>query len=305
MTTAPLRLGVVVLNWNGRSHLEACLRSLAQSDHPDHFVVVVDNGSEDDSVAWMRTHHPEVELVALEDNLRFAGGNNVGAARALERDAEVLLVLNNDTEVEVDTLLHLARVFDDDRVGVAGPRIVYAGDRDRIWYGGGRYHRGSGRAAHRALRRSVHESRDPAGPTDWVTGCALAVRAQAWRELLGLDESFYIYAEDVDLCLRARAAGWQIRYEPRALVAHAVSASVGGHFSPFKAYHRTRSRRQLFRRHGQRGLGVLVGLGYDLALAGWLLARGAPRASLAVLEALREGENAPPRHPTTELRPLA
>lgn len=303
MTAAPLRLGVVVLNWNGRAHLDACLRSLAASDHPDHFVVVVDNGSEDDSVAWMRAHHAEVELLALDANLRFAGGNNLGAARALERGAEIVLVLNNDTEVAPDTLRRIAEAFTEVEVGIVGPRIVYAREPTKIWYGGGIYHRRSGRASHRALRAAADAGLDPAGPTDWVTGCALAVRAQAWRALGGLDEGFYIYSEDVDFCLRARAAGWLVRYQPAACVLHAVSASVGGHFSPFKAYHRTRSRRQLFRRHGQRGLGELLGLGYDLALAGWLLLRGAPRAAGAVLEAILEGEHAPPRHPTTELRP--
>lgn len=302
MTAGPARLGVVVLNWNGREHLGPCLASLARSDHPDHFVVVVDNGSEDGSVEWMRTEHPEIELVALATNRRFAAGNNAGADRAIELGAELLLVLNNDTEVEPDALRELAAVFHDPQVGLAGPRIVYATDRPTIWYGGGRYDRWSGRASHRALRRPVHAGEDPAGPTDWVTGCALAVRAKTWLQLGGLDESFYIYAEDVDFCLRARAAGWRAHYVPRACIAHAVSASVGGHFSPFKAYHRTRSRRQLFRRHGQPGLGELAGLGYDLALAGWLLMRGSPRAAYGVLEAVFEGPDASPRHPTSELR---
>lgn len=303
MTAARRRWGVVVLNWNGREHLDPCLGSLATQDREDVFVIVVDNGSEDGSVEHLRTAHPDVELLALAENRRFAAGNNAGVARAIERGADVVLVLNNDTTVEPDLVRRLDPAFDDPEVGIAGPRVVHADRPDVIWYGGGVFRQRWGFASHRALRRPASSGVDPRGPTDWVTGCALAVRAPLWESLGGLDEAFYIYAEDVDFCLRARAAGARIAYEPSAVVHHAVSASTGGRWSPFKAYHRTRSRRELARRHARGPWAATVGPLYDLALALYLLTRGAPAAARAVLEALVEAPTAPVRHTTDDLRP--
>ena len=301
MNAATPRIGVVVLNWNGRAHLGPCLRSLRAQDHPEFVVVVVDNGSVDGSADYVANEFPFVELVALDENRRFAAGNNAGVAHALRRGVDVVLVLNNDTVAPPDFLSSLVRAFDDPGVGIAGPRVVYADRPGTIWYGGGYFRRFLGFAHHRALRRPVDAGKDPAGPTDWVTGCALAVRAGVWESLGGLDEAFYIYSEDVDFCLRARAAGWRVVYEPRARLEHAVSASVGGRMSTFKAYHRTRARRQLARRHGRGPLVGLVGTLHDVALAGFLLVKGAPDAARAVLEAVREPADAPPKHPTTEL----
>lgn len=301
MTAAARRMGVVVLNWNGRPHLERCLASLEDQDHPDSFVVLVDNGSRDGSATFVRERFPAVELLELGENRRFAGGNNAGAARSLELGADVVLVLNNDTESTPGFLRRLDRAFDDPVVGVAGPRVVHADRPDRIWYGGGFFDPRWGFARHRALRAHTDAGADPAGPTDWVTGCALAVRAEVWTALGGLDEDFYIYAEDVDFCLRARAAGWSIAYVPEAVLHHAVSASVGGRMSRFKAYHRTRSRRQLSRRHAHGLLARPAGLLYDAALAGYLLLRGAPGAAGAVFEAVFEPPRSTPRHSTREL----
>ena len=289
MVTAPLRVGVVVLNWNGREHLNDCLSSVLANDHSDFFVLVVDNASTDGSVEWMREHFPEVEVLVLPGNLRFAGGNNAGAKKALELGAELVLLLNNDTRMDPACLSRLEGVFrDHPTVAVAGPRICYFDDPGRIWYGGGYLRKSLGWVSHRALRRKITDRADPPGPTGWVSGCSLAVRGSLWQRLGGLDESYYIYAEDVDFCLRADALGAEIWYEPRALVLHKVSASVGGTVSAFKAYHKTRAGLQLFLRHtsGLQKVCALLGrIFYDGATAALLLVRGHPRAAAAVVEA--------------------
>lgn len=285
------RVGVVVLNWNGREHLTPCLDSLLRSDHPDFFVVVVDNGSHDGSVELLR-ERGDVEVLALTENRRFAGGNNAGAARAIELGATVLLILNNDTTIEPGALRHL-------EVGVraggmAAPRIVFADRPGRIWYGGGHFSPWTGYVGHRAIRRAVDSGADPPGETDWVTGCALAIDADLWQRLGGLDSGYYIYSEDVDLCLRARAQGARITYCPEAVVHHVVSASVGGGASAFKAYHRTRARRQLLRRHGR---GPFWPAGLWLQDVSWAALRwlgGHRDAARAVLAALRENADTEP-----------
>lgn len=296
------RTGVVVLNWNGRSHLESCLPTLVDPGHPDLFVIVVDNGSRDGSVEWVRENHPDVEVVALEENRRFAGGNNAGADRALERGAEIVVLLNNDTFAEAGLFAELARAFErEPRVGVVGPRIVHADRPERIWYGGGVFRPRWGWVSHRALRAPIGAGRDPEGPTDWVTGCCLAVRAELWRELGGLDEAFYIYAEDVDFCLRARERGWSAWYRPQAVLRHAVSASVGGHGSAFKSYHRTRARQQLLERHGVGRLWPLATGLADLAQVLWQLASGSPAGARAVVQAWID-RGRPARYRAEDLR---
>ena len=300
MVATPQRLGVVVLNWNGRHRLESCLDSLVLSDHPDYFVLVVDNGSVDGSADSVRSRG-DVELLALPENLRFAGGNNAGVERSIELGARQLLILNNDTTIAPDALRHLGAALQEGGLDLVGPRIVFALDQGRIWYGGGIFRAGSGFVGHRAIRKPVSAGLDPEGPTDWVTGCALAIRAELWQRLGGLDTEYYIYSEDVDLCLRARAAGARIGYCPAAVVSHEVSATVGGGSSAFKAYHRTRARRQLMRRYGAGRLWPFGLWVQDLAWAGLRLLRGQTAAARAVLSAMSEPATAEPRFPVEDL----
>ncbi len=281
------RLGVVVLNWNGRDLLDDCIASVLASDHPDFVLVVVDNASTDGSVEHLRDRWPQVDLVCNDTNLRFAEGNNRGCERLLELGADVVVLLNNDATVSADALRHLAKALDDaPRLGIAGPRICFERPANVIWYGGGIFHRWWGVVRHRAIRRPADDRHDPAGATDWVTGCCLAVRSTVWKSLRGLDPSFYIYSEDVDFCLRAHAAGWGARYVPAARVDHAVSSTVGGAWAPFKTYHQSRARRQLLLRHAKpwHWPTLVVGLvGQELATLGWLVARGHGGAARALI----------------------
>lgn len=293
MTVRLPRIGVVLLNWNGLVHLRECLPSVLASDYPEFVVVVVDNGSRDGSVAWLRAHHPGVTLVALPSNLRFAGGNNAGAQAALAAGVDVVLLLNNDTVVDRGLLTALGGAFAaDPRLAIAGPRICYWDDPTRIWYGGGKLSLGLAHIAHRAIRASVDAGRDPAGATAWVTGCALAVRAELWRAMEGLDEAFYIYGEDVDFCLRARAAGAGIAYVPEGRLQHKVSASVGGHASAFKVYHKSRATRMLLRRHakGVARWSAPVALALrELATLAWLVAHRQWAAAAGQVAAWQDG----------------
>jgi GT2 family glycosyltransferase len=296
------RLGVVVLNWNGLDHLPACLDSLRESDHPDFFVLVVDNGSVDGSVAWLRARD-DAELLSLDRNRRFAGGNNAGAERAIELGAQHLLILNNDATVEKGALGELGGALAGGTCDIVGPQILYEGAPERIWFGGGVFRAAWGYVAHRDIRRRRSAGRSRPGPTDWVTGCALAIRADLWQQLGGLDEGYYIYSEDVDLCLRARDRGGRIAYWPAARVRHAVSATVGSSGSAFKVYHRTRARRRLMRRHGRGPFWPVSLLAFDLATAGWEFLRGHVAAARAILFAAVERDSSPVRYPAEDLAP--
>ncbi|MDW8091366.1 MAG: glycosyltransferase family 2 protein, partial [Meiothermus sp.] len=112
---------VIVLNWNGWKDTIECLSSLRHSDYPNYEIVVVDNNSEDDSVVRIREAHPQVPIIQAEDNLGFAGGNNLGIRYALSKGAEFVWLLNNDTKVMKNTLSSMVELaMRNPDVGVVG-----------------------------------------------------------------------------------------------------------------------------------------------------------------------------------------
>jgi GT2 family glycosyltransferase len=287
------RLAVVILNWNGLEDTRALLRSLDRCRVPEGWavsVVVVDNGSTDGSPRAIASEHPRVELIALPENRRFAGGNNEGLKRSLAAGADAVMLLNNDTEADPGLLERLLLALDQHpEAGAVAPLIYFGVPSQRIWYAGGRCRIAVGYAGHRGLRRLDRGQYRSAEPTGYLTGCCLLARREVWERVGLLDERYFIYAEDADWSLRARRAGITLLFVPTARLWHRVSTSGGGGASPWKIYHRLRANLTLFARHA-RGLARLTWLPAFLlqqaALAAWLIARGHAAAALAVPRAL-------------------
>ena len=285
-------LAVVVLSWNGRDLTRDTLASLAACHVPEGWrlhTLVVDNASTDGSQQMVREQFPGVELMALTENRRFAGGNNLGVKRALESGADAVMLLNNDVLADPALLEKLlAALAEDPRAGAVTPLIYFAPPTDRIWYAGGRCRTALAHSSHRGIRERDHGQYRSLEETGYLTGCCLLATADAWRKVGLLDERYFIYAEDADWSLRARAAGYRLLLVPRARVWHKVSAASGA-ASPWKIYQRLRANLTLFARHAT-GPGRLSWLPCFLvqqaALVAWLLARGQVRAALAVPRAL-------------------
>jgi len=286
------RLTVVVLNWNGLADTRELLGTLAGARSPegwDVHTMVVDNGSTDGSAAALRSDFPAVEVLALAENRRFAGGNNEGVRRALAAGADAIMLLNNDTLVDAELLERLMRALDQDpAAGAAAPLIYFGAPTDRIWYAGGECRPALGLTRHRGLRERDHGQYRAVEPTGYVTGCCLLARRETWEKVGLLDEGYYIYAEDADWSLRARAAGYRLLFVPGARVWHKVSASTGA-ASPWKIYQRLRANWTLCARHAH-GIGRITWLPafvlQQAALALWLAARGQLGAAMAVPRAL-------------------
>ena len=241
---------MVVVNWNGRRYLEDCLGSLREAGYPGLRVILVDNGSEDDSVEWTREHYPEVEVLETGANLRWAGGNNA-ALRNLRAEGFVgkILLLNNDTIVPQGSLERLVGAFDEDPMAwAATPRICYAHDPARAWYDGGEIGRYSGWVRHHGIRQVAGKLDPGSRYVAYGTGCALLLDSRVLQDVGDLDEGYFFYGEDADYSLRITEAGGRILHVPRALVLHKVSSSVGAH-SPRKLYLRSRSHIRLLREH--------------------------------------------------------
>jgi GT2 family glycosyltransferase len=249
MTERPT-VDIIVLNWNGKRDTLECLASLGAVSYPNVRTIVVDNGSTDDSVAAIRAAYPGVILVETGQNLLFAGGNNAGLRRSLADGTDVIMLLNNDTTVDpgfVDALV--GRLQSDASLGAVGAKILYHANPSLIWYAGGEISYWSGTMRHRGIRSRDDGTHDTPGPTDYATGCCLCATREAWEKTGLLDESYAMYAEDADWCVRARRAGFGIGYEPAAKVYHKVSVSAGGHTSLFKMRKKFAGNLRFFFRH--------------------------------------------------------
>jgi len=286
-------LAVIVLSWNGVQLTRETLDSLALCRVPQGWqvrVLVVDNASTDGSREVIVDEYPWTELIALPENRRFAGGNNVGIARALAAGADAVMLLNNDVQADPGLYERLLLALEQEpRAGAVAPLIYHAAPSDLIWYAGGACEPALAHTAHRGLRTRDHGQYRAIEDTGYLTGCCLLATREAWERVGMLDERYFIYAEDADWCLRARAAGFRLLFVPTARLWHQVSASSGGGSNPWKIYQRLRANWTMWSRHAT-GLARLTWapafLAQQLALVVWLCARGQWKAGAAVPRAI-------------------
>lgn len=272
-------VAVVVLTWNGREDTLGCIASLSNSDYSPLGVIVVDNGSVDDTLDAVATALPSAELIANGRNLGFAAGNNVGIKRALADGADAVFVLNNDTIVPPGVITTLVDALNEHPdAGVACPIVSYGDGDDRIWFAGSPFDPSRARAG----RNSEYETGRRVLPDrpitiDRAVGAAMLVRREALEQVGDFAEELFFLYEDVDLSLRIRAAGWRIMLVPHAIVSHLVSASQGGEpVTPLTSYYGTRNDLEVSRRHA--GLRGVRALRRELGCVGVHLASTARRA---------------------------
>ncbi|MEI7788291.1 MAG: glycosyltransferase family 2 protein [Chlorobiaceae bacterium] len=219
----------MVLNWNGAEDTLACLNSLAGERSPLCRVLVVDNGSTDGSAELIRDAFADAELLVLPANRGYAAGNNAGFRRVMELQGEYVVFLNNDTIVEAGFWVPLVETLQRNSLaGIAVPKIFYSDSPDTLWYGGGIVRLSTGLISHVGLRKKDSPQFSRPVTTGYATGCCLAMRCKDFQALGGFDETFAMYAEDVDLSLRIASLGMSIEYVPSSRVWHKVSASLHG-----------------------------------------------------------------------------
>lgn len=246
-------IAIIVLNWNGRDLTLDCLRSLAAVTTPHVRIILVDNASTDGSSDAVRQHYgSRVTLIENAQNLGFAAGNNVGIRRALDDGADFILLLNNDTVVAPDFVEHLHKpMLSSPDIGITAPKIYYAEPKNQIWFAGGELSMWRGIARHTGIRETDRGQYDQERDIDYATGCAFLVRRAVLEKIGDLDPGYRAYFEDADFCVRARRAGFRIRYIPAAHVWHRISASTGGQLSRRKAGRKLASSRRFFGRYAR------------------------------------------------------
>ena len=215
--SGPPTVSLIVLNWNGRSHLEPCFESLLAQDHPaDRLqLILCDNGSTDGSVELMRRRYPQVELISLPENHGFAAANNLAAERAT---GEWIGFLNNDMRMGPEWLRTLLEARDECPDAACLASKIVSWDGGRIdFIGGGVNVFGHG---FQVDYGEAESPRDRARRVLFACGGAMLIRSDVYHDVGGFDPDFFAYFEDVDLGWRLNLLGHDVWYTPRAVVHH-------------------------------------------------------------------------------------
>lgn len=250
-----MRVHVVVVTWNGWHRMPGCLESLRAVEAPPLTVHVVDNGSRDGTAELVEGTGEEIRLHRLPRNLGFAAGANAGIRAALEEGATHVLLMNDDARLRPDAVDALARAAERrPDCGLYGGRIYRSLESGVLWCCGVSLGwwpnlarlRGHGRRNGRLYTREEE--------VDALTGCGLLIAREVVERVGLLDEGYWVYVEDADLCARARRAGFRPLYVPGAVLEHPGSGSTGGGYSPARKYLTAHGSVRFLRRHGTAAL---------------------------------------------------
>ena len=252
------KAAVIIVNWNGWEDTIACLDSCAGLDYANREVIVVDNGSTNDSVERIRGAHPDVTLLETGENLGFAGGNNVGIRAAIANGAEYVWLLNNDTTIEPAALSALVEAMEDEPdAGIAGSKITYFDRPDVLWYAGGEF-TPEGPVRHRGLDEPDTGQYERLQETGFITGCSLLTTAEVIERLGLLAEEYFLYWEEADFDWRVHAAGYKLLYVPGSVVHHKVAGSLGESWSVRQTEYLVRNMLLFYQRNDPRRVGEIT-----------------------------------------------
>lgn len=290
------RTAIVVLNYNGLEDTLQCLASLRPLRDEGHDVILVDNGSAIDPGDEAARTMPGVIYLPTGENLGYAGGNNRGIRLALDRGAERVLVLNNDTTVDPSIVSALSACFErDPSLGIVGPLINFMDEPDVVMTDGVEFNTGTGTVFFRRIVVPPDGDAISPVPVDIVNGCCMMVRADVFRQVGFFDEQFFIVHEESDLCLKARRAGFGCAVLGRTLVWHKGSSAFERSGRQLQRYFDARNLFYLLKRHtgrvGQsRGLTVSVVHYFKYCFYRYDVEResGKPVAAGAVIEGVHD-----------------
>ncbi len=238
-----MRVASIIVNTNDGEVLPICLETLLSTRHPSHEIVVVDNGSSDGSVEFARNRFPDVQFLELGENLGYGAALNKGVAYATDR-ADAFFLLNPDTLVDPACIENLVLALKEGPdIGVAGPWIYDPEKPNRLLAAGSSLHHWTLLVDHQVVPY------DQITDVPYVTGCAFLVTKDAWQRIGPLDESYFIYYEEVDYCFRSRQKGYRVVAVPSAKLWHKDVWDRWSH-SPLQVYFVQRNRIRFLRKHG-------------------------------------------------------
>ncbi|MFD1631904.1 glycosyltransferase family 2 protein [Pseudopedobacter beijingensis] len=233
------KVSVVILNWNGKQHLETFLPSVYNSQYENLEIVVGDNASTDDSIAFVKTNFPCIKIIQNSENLGFAGGYNEILKQV---DADYFILLNSDVEVTPYWITPVINMMESDKnIAIAQPKVKSYFCRDQFEYAGaaGGFIDKYGYPFCRGrIFDTLEKDKGQYNDTKeifWASGCALFIKSAAWKRLGGFDADFFAHMEEIDLCWRAKNLGYKVMYCGKSEVYHVGGGTLDIE-SPYKTY---------------------------------------------------------------------
>lgn len=254
---------IILVNYKSYKDTIECIESLRSVNYDNFKVVIIENGSNDESYEIIKKKCRDEIIIKSENNLGFAGGNNLGIEIAMRDGAEYILLLNNDTTVEPDFLTHLKEAFNYGKnVGIVGCKINYYKNKNIINYGGGEIVWNKFTTVFFDTDK-VDTNDDLIKEITFISGCAMMISRSAIEKIGMLDDSYFMYYEDTDYCARATQSGFKLLYQPKSKIYHKISSSSGGDLSPFVLYWSTKNR-QKFRKKFAKNVSILNRIYFDI-----------------------------------------
>jgi GT2 family glycosyltransferase len=239
MTSQMPTVAVVILNYNGRAYLEQFLPSVLASSYGNMSVIIADNASSDDSIAFLQDHYPSLRIVSLSQNHGFAEGYNQ-ALKQIQSDYYILL--NSDIEIKNDWISPLIDVLEKDKtVAAVQPKILSYKDKTKFEHAGAAGGWIDTFAYPFCRGRIFNDTETDEGQYDnqaeifWASGAALCIRGELFHQIGGFDGDYFAHMEEIDLCWRLKRAGYKIMVEPKSVVYH-VGGGTLDYASPFKVF---------------------------------------------------------------------
>lgn len=268
-------VSIIVLNWNDWEDTISCLKSLKNITRPNPRIILVDNGSTDESLSAFKkaknnSDLPPFEILENEKNLGFGGGVNIGIKKALKANAEWILLLNNDTVVSPDFLeILLSAAEKDKKIGLLNPKILMAEDRDKIWFIGGKFNKLLTKGFHINYgdKDAGQFDEQETQKTDYATGGCLLIKRGVIEKIGLLPEAYFMYYEDAEWSLRAKKAGFKSVVVPKSKIWHKGAAS-SKEFSPSYIRYHVRNG-LLFNRRMGNPLQIIFAYGISVLRAFW------------------------------------
>ncbi|MBL4658803.1 MAG: glycosyltransferase family 2 protein [Alcanivoracaceae bacterium] len=250
-----LKVFTIILNWNGKTDTLECIESVLKTTYVNNQLIVVDNGSTDDSITAIKALYPDLVLLENRENLGFAEGNNIGIRYALQNGADYVFLLNNDTILDSEAhqaLIDASIELDDN--GIFGAKTYYYDSPDMIWFDGGFWDPDKMKFYHDNYKQIDTGENTGLKKCDYICGCALFISAKIIDKIGFMDKNLFLTYEETDWCYRGKAQGFLSYVVSSAKVWHKISVSFGGSNSPMQEYFFMRN--SLY--WGERHLGRIV-----------------------------------------------
>ena len=235
---------IILLNYKGIKDTLEAVESLENIDYSNFEIIIVDNNSPDNSLNLLKKALGKKHtIISSGKNGGFAFGNNVGIKYAMERNADYVLLINNDTTVEKDFLSHLVKSMgEQENVGIATGLILNYYDKEKIWYNGGEIKWSKFYGYHKDEDKKISDVNLIEREITFATGCLMLINCEIIRRVGYLPEEYFMYYEDVDFCAKIQDEGYKIWYNPKSIIYHKISGASGESESPFAIEWNTRNR---------------------------------------------------------------